>query len=303
MSSPQNTEFNFDTQLHPGSIKRAMNEAKAKSRDLWQVPRANLKIIDNFNVRVKDAEYVAHVRALADSMKSEGFYQHEALAGYVATEDGEQVIYIYDGHCRLEAVDLANSEGAEIHFLPVSVSQEGLSMEDMVVVLVRGNSGKPLTPYETAVVCKRLVRFNIEVPVIATRLGFSEQHINNLLALMASPLDLRKMVIDGVVSATTAIEMINKHGSKALEKLLEAQSRANAVGKQRVTGKHIAPNQAFKKAVRKSAETMFTAITEITADPCYKALSPALREKLDALMATLNQGQIDGVAVARSATP
>lgn len=289
-------ELGFDTQLHPGSIKRAMKEAEAKSRDLWQVPIGKLKIIDNFNVRVKDAAYTAHVRSLANSMKSEGYYQHEALAGYVAVEDGEQAIYIYDGHCRLEAVALANSEGSEIQVVPVSVSQEGISMDDLVVVLVRGNSGKPLSPYEIGVVCKRLVRFGIEVPVIAHRLDLTEQYIKNLLGLMASPIELRKMVIEGVVSASTAIEMLNKHGGKALEKLLEAQSRANAAGKQRVTSKHVAPNHAFKKVVRKSAETMFTAITEITADPSYKELSPALREKLDALMATLNQGQIDGAA-------
>jgi hypothetical protein len=42
-------------------------------------------------------------------MKTEGFYKHCALAGFVAMEDGEKVIYVYAGHSRLLAVDLANS--------------------------------------------------------------------------------------------------------------------------------------------------------------------------------------------------
>ena len=281
-------EFSTEVQLHPGSIKSAMKSAEAGSRDLWQGPPSKLKVLDNFNVRVKDAAYHAHIRWIADSMKTEGVYQDKPLAGYVAVEDGEQVIYIYDGHCRLEGAKLAISEGAEIQKLPVVVSQAGISMEDLSVVLVRGNGGKPLTPYEVGSVCKRLVRYGMEPSEIGTRIGFTETYVNNLLSLMASPLKLRQMVIDGIVAASTAIEMIAKHGEKALEKLVEAQERANAAGKERVTNKHIAPDHAFKKAVKKSAQTMYTTITEIKADPGFDKLSPAVREKLEELLNGLN---------------
>lgn len=287
-----NAQLGFETELHPGSIKSAMKLAEAGSRDLWQVPPAALHVLDNFNARIKDASYYAHIRWLADSMKLEGFYQHEPLAGYVAKVGDEQVIYIYEGHCRREAALLAISEGAEILNVPVVVSQAGLSMEDLTVALVRSNGGKPLSPYEVGVVCKRLVRFGLEVSVIASRLSLTEQHVNNLLSLMASPIDLRKMVIEGVVSATTAIEMLAKHGEKALERLQEAQARANAAGKTRVTGKHVAPDHAFKKAVKKSAVPMFQAITEIKADPGYQGLAPSVREKLEGLLAGLGCEQL-----------
>jgi len=293
--SAKQVEFSTDTQLHPGAVKIAMKSVEANSRDLWQVAPDKLKVIDNFNVRNKDEAYVAHIRWLADSMKVEGYYQDKPLAGYVAKEGDEQIIYIYDGHCRLEAVNLAIKEGAEIHKVPVVVNQAGVSMEDLTIVLVRGNGGKPLAPYEIGVVCKRLVRYGMEIPEIATRIGFTENYVNNLLNLMASHAKLRKMVIDGVVSASTAIEMINKHGDKALDKLLEAQERANAAGKDRVTNKHIAPNHAFKKAIQKSAENMFTAITEVQADPGYENLSPDIREKLDGLLKWLNEGGLQAV--------
>lgn len=287
-----NAQLGFEVALHPGSIKSAMKVAEAGSRDLWQVPVGSLQVLDNFNARVKDASYYAHIRWLADSMKSEGFYQHEPLAGYVAKVDDEQVIYIYEGHCRREAALLAISEGAEIVSVPVVVSQAGLSMEDLTVALVRSNGGKPLSPYEVGVVCKRLVRFGLEVSVIASRLSLTVQHVNNLLSLMASPIDLRKMVIEGVVSATTAIEMLAKHGDKALEKLQEAQARANAAGKSRVTSKHVAPGHSFKKAVIKSAVPMYHAITEIKADPGYQGLTPTVREKLEELLAGFKNGQL-----------
>lgn len=293
MKQTAQPDFTFDAQLHPGSIKAAMKSVDANSRDLWQVEPGKLKVIDNFNVRNKDdPDYIAHIRWLADSMKIEGFYQDKPLAGYVAKEGDEQIIYIYDGHCRLEAVDLANSEGAEIHKVPVVVSQAGVSMEDLTVVLVRGNGGKPLAPYEIGLVCKRLVRYGLEEKDIASRIGFTLSYVTSLLGLMASPVELRKMVTAGVVSASTAIDMLNQYGDKALEKLLEAQERANAAGKARVTNKHLAPDHAFKKAVKKSAETMFTAITEVKADPGYVQLSPTIRDKLDALLADLNKDSL-----------
>jgi len=282
-------EFSTEVHLNPGSIKSAMKSAEAGSRDLWQVPPSKLKVIENFNVRNKDEAYHAHIRWLADSMKVEGFYQDKPLAGYVAVEEGEQVIYVYDGHCRLEATNIAIKEGAEIQKVPVVVSQSGISMEDLAVVLVRGNGGKPLSPYEVGEVCKRLVRYGMEVPEIAKRLGFTETYVNSMLSLMASPLKLRQMVINGIVAASTAIEMIAKHGDKALAKLQEAQERANAAGKDRVTNKHIAPDHAFKKAIKKSAETMFTAINEVKADPAYEKLSPSIREKLEELLKGLNK--------------
>ena len=67
-----------------GSIKRAMEHA-GKS-DLWSVPIGEIKVHPNFNVRVKDKEYHAAVREIADSIIANGFYKDKALAGFVARE-------------------------------------------------------------------------------------------------------------------------------------------------------------------------------------------------------------------------
>ena len=70
--------------LVAGSIKGAMKESGAASRDLWFVPRDQIRVIPDFNVRVESPALDAHIRALADSMKSEGFKAEHPLAGYVA---------------------------------------------------------------------------------------------------------------------------------------------------------------------------------------------------------------------------
>ena len=275
---------NFEVQLVQGSTKKAMHSANASSRDLWQVEIESIRVIDNFNVRIKDDKYDAHIRALADSMKSEGFYQDKPLAGYVAKDGEAEIIYITDGHCRYEAVKLAISEGAEIARVPVVVAPPGRSMEDLIVGLVRSNSGKPLEPYEIGIVCKRLVNYGWELEAIASRLGFSEKYVEGLLMLMAAPIEIRNMVQNGEVSASTAIEAIRKHGGQALAKLQKGLDNAKAAGGERVTKKHL-PEVIFKKKVAKAAPQFFSSLQAVKADPGYEHISPELREKLDVLMA------------------
>jgi ParB-like chromosome segregation protein Spo0J len=260
------------------------------------VERDQLRIIPNFNTRIRGERLTAHIRELADSMKSEGYYPDKPLAGYVAREGDEQVIYITDGHCRLEGRDLAVSEGAEIDKLPVVVSAQGTSIEDLTVALARTNSGKPLEPYELAIVCKRLSRFGMDSDEIARRVGFTRTYVDNLLLLIGADAAIRQMVMDDKVSASTAVDAIKQHGSKALERLQVALEQAQAGGKERVTKKLMPakPELVFKKYVTKSAPQLFNAVRDITLDDGYKHLSSELREKLDQLMKQFSQLEITG---------
>ncbi len=104
-------EADFTKVLSPGSIKSAMKTAGAGSRDLWQVPPSQLKVIEGLNPRVVNESYKQHIRALADSIKSEGFYQHKPLGGYVSEEDGVEQIYIYEGGSRLAAATKPRTTG------------------------------------------------------------------------------------------------------------------------------------------------------------------------------------------------
>jgi len=201
------------------------------------VDPGKLRTLEGFNARVKNEAYTARVRWIADSIKANGFYPDKPLTGFVALEDGEEVIYVTGGHRRHEGVLLAIEEGADVGTVPVVIKPRGTSMEDLMVDLVVGNEGDPLTTYEQAVVCKRLAGFGWEPKEIARRLGYSTaQYVDGLLALAASPLALRKMVMENVVSATMAIEAIKKHGDKAVDVLLAAMVKS---GKQRVTAKHL----------------------------------------------------------------
>jgi ParB-like chromosome segregation protein Spo0J len=226
-------------QFTPGAVKTATKGFQ--SNDLWKIPPQQLRIAKGFNVRVRDDAYIARVRAYADAMKDpeQGFHRDKPLSGYVARENGEDFIIVTDGHTRLEAVLLAISEGADIQTVPVITKPNGTSMEDLTCALVTGNSGQPLSPYEIALVCKRLINYGWDEDQIAQRLKYTETYVQSLLLLVAAPAPVRAMVQEGSVSASLAIDTLRKHGSEAPNLLKEGLMTAVAAGKARVTKKQM----------------------------------------------------------------
>lgn len=280
------SEFDFNHQLVQGSVKKAMAAAQASSSDLWKVSLQTLRILPNFNVRVHDDAYKEHLASIVASMKANGYRQDRLMTGFVAIEDGQQIIYVTDGHTRYEAAKIAVSEGAEIPHIPIVILPQGTNVEDLTAGLVTSNSGKPLSPYEVGIVCKRLIGFGWEPRQIGERLSFTEQYVNNLLVLMAAPKEIRDMVQSGQVAASTAVAVLTSHGDKAVEHLLLGLNRAKSAGGSRVTAKHL-PGSFFTKSVKKAAPKLFSALSEVKQDPAYQSISPKLRVRLEELITQL----------------
>ena len=185
-----------------GPVKATMKDAGASSSDLWNVPVAAIRIMEGFNVRVHNTDYAAHICEIGESILANGFMKDKPLSGFVANEGGQNIIYVTDGHSRLEAVAYANERGAQITTVPVVTKPAGTGIEDLTIGLVTSNSGKPLTPIEKAAVVKRLVGYGMEEAVIAKRLGFTVGYVGDLLKLIAAPKKIRAMVESGEVSAS-----------------------------------------------------------------------------------------------------
>lgn len=283
-------EQNPEITLVAGSIKGAMKAASAGSRDLWLVPRDRIRIIDGFNVRVENAAHQEHIRYLADSMKRDGFKVEHPLSGYVARDGDDSLIYVYDGHCRLQALDLAMKEGAEIVAVPVVVGSQTRDMEELTLSLWVSNSGKPLEPLEKAAVCKRLTLFNWNEATVAQRLGITTNYVRDLLSLIAAPKSVREMVASGKVSASMAIQALAKHGNNAQNVLEEGLGRAEAVGKTKVTKRFMsAPSELVFKVAKKSAPQLFDAAQSIRNDPAFGSLSEETRAKLQGLLDSIDE--------------
>src|SRR5690349_19023755 len=117
--------------LTAGNVKSAMKSAGAISADLWQVPPEKLKILPGFNIRTKNARYEERVQWITESILANGYLKSAPLAGYVARENGEDVVYVTGGHRRHEAIQRVLAAGVDLPTVPVIVSPKGTSMEDL----------------------------------------------------------------------------------------------------------------------------------------------------------------------------
>ena len=264
----------FATEFTPGNLKAAMSGAGASSGDLWRVPVDKFFRVPGLNVRTKNEEYAAHVTRLAKSMFEEGFYQDKPIAVYI---DGEGRICVKDGYSRLDAVDEAISMGANIVTLPAVTAPKGTTMTDIMVGLVKSNTGKPLLPIEVAVVCKRLLGWGWTAAAIAERLDYTPAYVNNLVGLLEAPAALQSLVSAGKTSASTAIKQIKKEGAaKATETLTKASAGAS--------GGKVSPKMlkapAGKTAAELSPEQMLSIIQSVFDDPMFAKLGNKLQDKI-----------------------
>lgn len=226
--------------LVAGNIKTAMKQVDAGSSDLWKIEPHKIKTLPGFQPRDESPEYLEHLKATKESIKANGFYPNKPLSIFVATADGQQVIYVYDGHTRLRAVLELIEEGVQIDSVPAVAAPKGTTMEDLWVSTVTMQSGKPLTPFEVGKRCKGMIDMGMDEKVICTRLGITKVYLNDLLQLVGAPKAIRDMVTAGQVSATQAVKELKAHGPQAVVRLKEGLETAIAAGKTKVTGKHLA---------------------------------------------------------------
>lgn len=281
----------FNTELTAANPKALLSShAMIKGDAYYLCPIEDILVLPDFNVRIKDDAYYAHIRSIADSIKENGFYADKPLTTYGALFEGRNRIFLTDGYCRLEGAQLAISEGAPLSDLPIVQKDKSTSMEDLTVALARSNGGKRLTPPELAVVCKRLTTFGWKPQKIAEKIGITPEYVSQLLTLSGAPSAVREMVQHGQATAATAIEAIREHGDKAGEVLTAALVVAKAAGKEKVTRKFM-PNQVRKVTLAKAAPKMLEALTQIKSNQAYSSFPAELQAFIDDLVKSVSESE------------
>jgi 5-formyltetrahydrofolate cyclo-ligase len=230
--SANQTELN----LIAGNVKKAVGGAS--SGDLWMVERSRLRFHPKLQPRDRTTQpYKERVRHLANLMKANGYDRAFPVKVFAAKEDGEDVLYVVQGHRRVEAVDLAIAEGKEIEFVPCVTTDRGTNMEDLIFATINGNEGDPLAPIEKAKQIKELLGCNLQLDYIAQRLGYGVGYVKSLLAILETPREVCNMVQEGQVAANVAVQTVREHGKdaaavlKAGREVAQAQAIAKAKGK------------------------------------------------------------------------
>lgn len=289
----------YDVELTSGSLKAVKLGHRRNDAMSWMDPR-DIRFIDGFNTRVRTQSYLDHRDALVESMLHDGYKLDQPVSVFVASENGENVCYCSAGHTRTEAACIAIERGAPFTEIPVILLPKATTLINMTVDLVTTNKGRPLGPYETAVVVKRLSRMGLTEAEIGRELGFAQSHVNNYLILANAPREIAYMVVNDEIAATLAIDVMRKHGPSALRMLKAAMEQAKAEGRPRATAGNL-PGAVFTRQMKTSAPLLFETAKEIQSDPGYASLSEGTRTKLDELVGELKK--LESTALAPTDDP
>jgi len=215
----------FKTMIKAGEIKRA-DAMKVKLQDLHVEP--------GFNLRIEGEDLEASIALLATYIKDGG--QYPALEVRPRAEGG---VWIVDGHRRQRALLRAVEDGAPLADANgdvwVSVVAFTGNDADRVARVITSAEHRSLSPLETATGYARLAAFGWDAQRIADKVGKTRQHVDQLLILAGANTDVQRLVSDGAVSASVAVQQIRQHGEGAGESITQALAKAKAAGKSKVT--------------------------------------------------------------------
>lgn len=230
-----------------------------KKAEVLKIPLNMIQVKPGFNPRDSSKpETRGKVLAIKESYKA-GRYVPPIEC---SLENG--IVYVVDGHGRLEAAMMANDE---------LLASGGLGIESLVVVPFRGNDadrlvltvtaneGEKLIPIEAAEVVSRLINMGWDRPKIASTFTYSSGWVDKLLQMAAMPELIKQMVRHGKVSTDVAVAAFKKYGEEAIDYLnglLEGET-------EKVTTKKVSAKKPKEKD-DKFLQEVFAKATEVIAD-------------------------------------
>ena len=196
---------------------RALNKYSdsVKKTDLFLIDPSTIVEEEGFNVRdTFDPHYwerpetIAHVRGFAKSYKA-GKHVPPMV---VRIKNGIPVLRA--GAHRLRGLRIAIEEGAVIDHVPVFESKG--DEIDETILIAKENGGKSLDALGLAAIYGRLDGWGWDKAKIAAEFGKTAEHVRQTLKILELPVALKRMIADGVIAASFAVELYDEHGDDAI---------------------------------------------------------------------------------------
>lgn len=183
----------------------------AKSVPTFTVDPRRVKVIPGFNARPLDMAHVARLKELKRSGVDTGYYTLQMI-------DGEPCLR--DGHHRHAADMELIAEGVEI--LRVKAMEWKGDEKAAILYMLATQSGMVYTPLQIGEQYVKLVNlFGMSYAEIAAQRGMSEQHVKDAIRLTEQPVELKSLITEGTVKASTALKLVKKEGATEAVKILK----------------------------------------------------------------------------------
>lgn len=248
-----------------GSFKaQAANSAETgvKKDDVFKVPVDKLLEEEGFNERdYNDPEVEAQIEMFAQAYENGQYVP--PLTVRIDSLTGS--FFLVDGHQRTRGAKRAIARGATLEHL-VCVPFRGNNV-DRVFCMVNSSNGLKLKPVGVARSYLRLINMGKTVADIAKGVHQNVPHVESMLVLAEANADVHTLVDQGVVSATTAIEIVRKHGEKAGAFLAGKLEQEKAKGKTKIRPAAIkdwAPPRKMATAIYSSLAPVYASLAQQT---------------------------------------
>ncbi|MGO4801031.1 hypothetical protein ACEN2T_17275 [Pseudomonas sp. W22_MBD1_FP4] len=216
------------------SAYKAYTDDDVTRVDGWSMRWDVIEEEEGFNPRdYNDPDTIAHIRKMADGYKRGDVFPHL----WVVIRNGTP--YIRDGHCRLRSIALAVSEGAVIGKVPIiEVKGDEIAQADLVLI---SQDGQKLKPLERATHYAKYRNWGFTDADIGKKFDRTGEHVRLYLSMLEFPIALKKLITDGTIKPTLALELYKQYGSDSVALVNQAaeamrQEMADAENKENVAG-------------------------------------------------------------------
>lgn len=207
--------------------------------DLFKVRIDSLVIVEDFNESRKyndPQELRAHIDGMKAFVRAGGILP--AIEVFVNPETG--ATEVVEGHCRTACFRELLAEDFEVYGNPFThipaIPFKG-SMAQRRGRIVTSNSQLPLAKLGEAMVYLAMRDIDgLTAAEIATETRKSRGHIDQMLLLATADDDVRKAIVDGVITPTESVHIIRKHGEGAAQEIERLKEVAAESGKGKITG-------------------------------------------------------------------
>lgn len=180
----------------------------AKQKPLAADVRNNYYYIDSRRLVVDESfierEDYGDIEAIATWIMANGAQNLNPLRVY---KKGEQYVIIR-GHRRKKALTILEERFGQVIMVPIIVDKKGANLEQRYFEQATENDSKQYTPWEKAKVLKRARNFGWSIEKMVEESGWSITYVKRLLALADAPEKLIKLIREGRVKGTFAMDMI-----------------------------------------------------------------------------------------------
>lgn len=179
-------------------------EFKVSRSDIFGINPKQI-YIDRANVREEGSYPAEKFSVLKASIKENGVLEPIHVR---KTDKGYALVH---GFNRMDAVWQLIEEGYEIVSVKCLVVPKATSQEEELLRHFILNSGEPLTKYEISKIFISLKNFGWSNKDIATKTGYSEQEVSNLITFQSQgSMELKNAVKEGVMNINPAISLIRE---------------------------------------------------------------------------------------------